>query len=69
MCVIMVLMHVMHAGAYSNSAKGSGIVSIVLGYQPTQLVHALMSIHIKLNTYMHLHKARFQAYVTSSVLT
>ena len=36
MCVTMVLMHLMHAGAYSNSAKGSGIVSIVLGCQPMQ---------------------------------
>ena len=50
----------MHAGAYSNvHAKCSSIVSIVLAYQPTQSVHVLMSIHIKLNTYnniiMHLH--------------
>ena len=36
MCVIIVLMHLMHAGAYSNSGKGSGIVSIVLGGQPMQ---------------------------------
>ena len=34
--VVVVLMHLMHAGAYSNSGKGSGIVSIVLGCQPMQ---------------------------------
>ena len=41
----------------------SGIVSIVLGYHPAQSIHALVSM------YMHLHKVRFQAYVTLSVLT